>query len=249
MVTAILITVRTNSTRLPNKALLKIMGKETIVYLIDRVKKSKLADKIILCTTKNKEDDILCKIAKQNSIEYFRGSESDKLERWNGACKKFNVDFFVTADGDDLFCEPKLIDLAFKQQKVSQEDFITAENIICGAFTYGISHKALIKVCNIKDSDNTEMMWVYFTDTGLFDVSQLKNIPKEYMRNDIRMTLDYEDDFIFFETIIKHFGKQYFSLDDIILYIDKNPEVSKINLYLEDKWKKNQESKTELKIK
>ena len=63
MVTAILITVRTNSTRLPNKALLKIMGKETIVYLIDRVKKSKLADKIILCTTKNKEDDILCKIA------------------------------------------------------------------------------------------------------------------------------------------------------------------------------------------
>ena len=47
MVTAILITVRTNSTRLPNKALLKIMGKETIIYLIDRVKKSKLADKII----------------------------------------------------------------------------------------------------------------------------------------------------------------------------------------------------------
>ncbi len=249
MVTAILITVRTNSTRLPNKALLKIMGKETIVHLIDRVKKSKLADKIILCTTKNKEDDILCKIAKQNSIEYFRGSENDKLERWNGACKKFNVDFFVTADGDDLFCEPQLIDLAFKQQKISQEDFIESEKTICGAFTYGISTKALSKVCEIKDSENTEMMWVYFKETGLFNISQLKNIPKEYVRKDIRMTLDYPDDLIFFETVISNFGEKYFDLKDIVNLIDKRPEIGKINLYLEEEWKKNQESKIELKIK
>ena len=90
-------------------------------------------------------------VLQQNSIEYFRGSESDKLERWNGSCKKFNVDFFVTADGDDLFCEPELIDLAFKQQKISQEDFIESEKTICGAFTYGISTTALSKVCEIKD--------------------------------------------------------------------------------------------------
>ncbi len=115
MTKAILITARTNSSRLPNKAVIDINGMETISHLINGLLTSKKADKLILCTTTLKEDDILCEIAESKGINFFRGSVTDKLERWRGACKKFNVDFFVTADGDDLFCEPELIDLAFKQ--------------------------------------------------------------------------------------------------------------------------------------
>ena len=63
------------------------------------------------------------------------------------------------------------------------------------------------------------------------------------------MTLDYPDDLIFFETVINNFGKKYFNLKDIVNLIDKKPEIGKINLYLEEEWKKNQESKIELKIK
>ena len=48
---AIFITVRTGSTRLPQKALLKIHDHSTIEHLIKRVKRSKLADIIVLCTT------------------------------------------------------------------------------------------------------------------------------------------------------------------------------------------------------
>ena len=47
MVNCILITVRTSSTRLPKKAILDINGKPAIQYLIENIKKSKLADKII----------------------------------------------------------------------------------------------------------------------------------------------------------------------------------------------------------
>ena len=112
---AIFITVRSGSTRLPNKATLKINGVPTIEHLIKRVKNSKLADVIVLCTTTLPEDDILCQIAEDNNIKYYRGSVKDKLERWKGACEKFNIDFFITADGDDLFCEPTLIDLALNE--------------------------------------------------------------------------------------------------------------------------------------
>ena len=245
---AIFITVRTGSTRLPNKALLKINNKETIIHLIDRVKKSKQADKIILCTTKLKEDDVLCEIAKQNGIDYFRGSVRDKLERWNGACDRFNIDFFVTADGDDLLCEPELIDLAFEQYDRTGVDFIQAKEIICGSFTYGIKTTALKEVCSIKDTNDTEMMWVYFTDTGLFSVEYLENIPDAYRRTDIRMTLDYEDDFKFFKHIFKNL-KLGFNLKDLVYYIDNNPYVKDINYYLEKEWNENQKQKTELILK
>ena len=38
------------------------------------------------------------------------------------------------------------------------------------------------------------MMWVYFTETGLFRVEDLQDVDHVYCRDDIRMTLDYDDD-------------------------------------------------------
>jgi spore coat polysaccharide biosynthesis protein SpsF (cytidylyltransferase family) len=78
---AIFITVRTDSTRLPNKALLEILGKPTIEMVILRAKKVVNADIIVLCTTDRSVDDGIARIAERNGIKYFRGSVEDKLER------------------------------------------------------------------------------------------------------------------------------------------------------------------------
>ncbi len=253
---AIFITVRTGSTRLPKKCLLKINGLTMIQRVIRRAKLAKLADLVVLCTTILKDDDILCKIAKKEGIECFRGSVEDKLERWLAAAKKFNVEFFVTADGDDIFCEPKLIDLAFKQYIKKNPDFIYGDgtkgvDVPCGAFTYAIKKEALKKVCGIKDTNDTEMMWAYFKDTGLFNCQKLENVPFFYKRPEIRMTLDYPEDFKFFKNVIENLSKKKkeFDLKDIIGYLDKNPKVVKINQFLQKKFKSNQKSKTKLVLK
>jgi spore coat polysaccharide biosynthesis protein SpsF len=249
---AIFITVRTGSSRLPKKALLEINGRTTIEHLILRVKKSIKADIIVLCTTDLPEDVILCQIAERNGILFHKGSVSDKLDRWRGAAEKFGVGFIVTADGDDLFCEPELIDLAFSQFERSGADFIEGKNLICGSFTYGIKVSALNKVCEIKDTKDTEMMWVYFTETGLFNTEVLEGVPEIFVRSDIRMTLDYLDDFRFFKTVIDHFlaeGEEDFTLRDIVAYLDKNPRVVEINSYLHERFLNNQQSKTKLVLK
>lgn len=246
---AILITVRTNSTRLPKKALLKINNKTTIEHLIERMKQSKLANFIVLCTTQLPEDNILCEIADKHNIKYYRGSELDKLERWNGACNKFKIDFFVTADGDDLFCDPKLVDLAFNQYNNNKVDFIKASKVICGAFTNGISHSALQHVCKIKNTDDTEMMWPYFENNKSIVIQELKGLDKIFLRSDIRMTLDYKEDFNFFKNVIEYFDQKKFGLLDIIYYINDNPDVAKINIHLHDRWAQNQKLKTKYKIK
>ena len=75
--------------------------------------------------------------------------ESSYSQRWLGACEKFNIDFFITADGDDLFCEPTLIDLALNQYITSKPDFIQTNEVVCGAFTFGIKYSALKKVRSI----------------------------------------------------------------------------------------------------
>jgi spore coat polysaccharide biosynthesis protein SpsF len=230
---------------------MEIKGKPTIEHLIQRVKTVKNADIIVLCTTESPGDKVLCDIASKNGIIFFCGSENDKLERWLGAAKKFDVEFFVTADGDDLFCEPELIDLAFKQYESDHPDFIESKDLICGSFNYAIKTAALEKVCQIKGTDDTEMMWVYFTDTGLFKTQVLKDVPKIFLRPEIRMTLDYEDDFKFFKKIIESLSDKNpdFNLRDVVSFLDENPEVIKINQYLQGKFLANQKKKTKLSLK
>jgi len=249
---AIFITVRTNSQRLPEKCLLEIVGKPVIIHLINRVKRARRADGIVLCTTTNHKDDVLCDIAAKEGISFFRGSEKDKLERWRGAVEKYGVEFFVTADGDDLFCEPELIDLCFEQYQHTQADFIEGKDIPCGAFTYGIKAEALKKVCEIKDTDETEMMWVYFNRTGRFRCEQLENVPEYLRRPEIRMTLDYKEDFKFFKNVIEHFyeyKKMDFNLQDVLAYLDAYPCVVKINEYRQQEFLENQKKKIKLVLK
>jgi spore coat polysaccharide biosynthesis protein SpsF len=191
----------------------------------------------------------LCDIATNNGIKFFRGSEKDKLERWRGASKKYDIDFFITADGDDLFCSSELMDLAFRQYTENPCDFIFGENLVSGSFTYGIKTSALEKVCEVKDTDDTEMMWVYFTDTGLFKTSPLNNVPDVYKRSDIRMTLDYEDDFLFFSSVIEHLKLENFDTRDVLKFLNKNSDIVDINYYLEEAWKNNQTLKTNLVLK
>jgi spore coat polysaccharide biosynthesis protein SpsF len=239
---AIFITVRTDSTRLPKKALIEINGKTTIEYVIEKAKQNGYP--AILCTTELENDDILCDLAIANGILFHRGSVEDKLERWRGAAELYDVDFFVTFDGDDLLCDPELAELAFEQYEKNGADFIEGLNVPCGAFTYGIKVDALNKVCEIKGTSDTEMMMTYFLDTGLFNTESLMNVPKELQRPEIRLTLDYEDDLKFFKTIFDNLTSP--TLREVVEFLDRNPEVMDINRHCHSMYLANQKVKTKL---
>jgi len=244
----ILLTVRTNSMRLPKKCLLHLNnGMKTIEFLINRIKKCKNYDKIILCTTTNQEDDILIDIAKKNKIDFYRGSENDKLDRWYNACKEYSIKNIVTVDGDDLFVEPTFINKAFEQ--IKNCDFIKGDHtgLVCGSFTYSFTFDSLRRVWELKDSENTEMMWVYFTDTGIFNMEELEGINEKFYRDDIRMTLDYKEDLDFFNEILKYNKDP--DLEDIINIINSNPKIKEINFFRHKQWKDNQNSKINIKVK
>lgn len=233
---AIFVSVRTGSSRLPNKSILKIQNRHTIEYVINSVKKSKFADEIILCTTDLKQDEILCDIARKNKISFFQGDEHNKSKRWYEACKKFDIDFFVTADGDDLFYDVGLSDLCFEQ--IKNNDFINGQGLYNDV--YGIKTTTLETILSVLNEKNVEPhdMVDFLKDKSL-KVKKLTDVPEIYKKKNIRMTLDYEDDFKFFSKIINEI-KLDFNIKDVLYYIDKNPEVKNINYYLEEKWKENQ---------
>ena len=248
----IFITIRKDSSRLPNKAVREILGHPVMELIIKRAKLAKNFDTVIVCTTTRPIDDEIEEIAKRNGALVYRGSLHDKLERWNGAAKGFGIDYIVTFDGDDLFCEPKLLDMGAEQIETRGLDFIEApQGLICGAFTYAFTAKALDKVCEIKASEDTEMMWTYFKDSGLFNTGVLENVPAIYFSDEIRSTLDYPEDFEFYTNIFEHFQCEENDVDlaDIVKYLREHPEIAKINIGRQQEFLANQQAKMHLVLK
>jgi len=249
---AIFITIRKDSSRLPDKAVRDMYGGKVMEMVIKRAKLAKNFEDVIVCTTTRSVDDEIEDVSIKAGAKVFRGSLEDKLERWNGAAKKYGIDYIVTFDGDDLFCDPRLLDMGVEQLINRKLDFIEAPGgLICGAFTYAFTAEALKKVCEIKNTNDTEMMWTYFKDTGLFKTGELEGVDPVYFSNDIRCTLDYPEDYDFFLTVFKHFDcrENDVGLDEIARFLRENPEVAKINIGRQQEFLANQKARTHLELK
>lgn len=115
------IEARMTSSRLPGKVLMKVKKKTFLEYLIERLKKVKELNEIILCTTKNKTDDVLIEKSKELNISFFRGSEHNVLDRVVSAVKKFKADVVVQITADCPVIDYKIIRkaiLIFKKKKI-----------------------------------------------------------------------------------------------------------------------------------
>ncbi|MFC2019184.1 cytidylyltransferase domain-containing protein [Chloroflexota bacterium] len=239
MKAAIFIPVRVGSSRLPNKALLQIKGRTIIEHLIDRVKLARLPDLIVICTTVSLEDAILVEIAKNNNIEYFRGNERDILDRYWKAALEYNVDFIVNTDGDDIFCDPNYIDKVVESFMREQSDFIQVEGLPFGAAPCGIKVNALERACLSKIESDTETGWSrYFTDSGRFKVKKIEVDDESLRAPEIRMTLDYVDDYKFFVEVFErlYVSGEVFGLKEIIALLRSDPSIIDMNRHLQEEY-------------
>ncbi|MEE9379258.1 MAG: hypothetical protein V3V33_14640 [Candidatus Lokiarchaeia archaeon] len=243
---AAFITVRLGSTRLPNKALLEIQRKPTIVHLIERIKQAKNLDNIVLCTTKNPEDKKLIKVAEEQNVSFFAGAEKDIIKRHYDAAKHHEINFVINVDGDDLFCDPEYIDEIAEEAKENYEiyDVISTRNLPFGVNSFGYKISCLKNIFEKKKEKDTETGWgEFFKNNQQLNKKYID--AKENHIIDARMTLDYEEDFQFFKTIINLLYKEgkYISLDEITKLLRENPEIIEINKSVEDKYWENYEKK------
>ena len=125
---SVIIQARLGSARFPNKMIKKIGNKTIIEILIERIKRSKRINKIILATTKNKRDDKLEIISKKNGISCFRGNEENVLERFFKTSRKFKSDFFIRICGDCPLLDIRIIDQLIIQNEKKEYEYLSNIN-------------------------------------------------------------------------------------------------------------------------
>lgn len=231
------IPVRLQSTRLPQKAMKEIDGKPIIQYLVERISTAKKIRNVIVCTTIDKSDNKLVAFLKKKKIKSFRGNKKDILVRFLDAAKHFGTDFIICVDGDDIYSDPLYVDEIVTKFKKSDADCVQIVGIPLGFTPIGIRMSALQKICRLKIADNTETGYGrFFTETNLFKVYKLKPAKKIEFPTNLRLSLDYQEDFDLAKKIFKKLGNN-FHMEDVLNLINEEPESLKKDV--ENRWNKH----------
>tara|TARA_B100000674_G_C37895214_1_gene940991 strand:- start:709 stop:1398 length:690 start_codon:yes stop_codon:yes gene_type:complete len=197
----IIIQARTGSKRLPGKVLKKItLSHNTLEYLIMRLKQCKVIKKIIIATTKLKNDDKILKI-KTSNIFFFRGSEKNVLKRYIDAAEHFNLNHIVRITADCPFADPVLIDKMVKIYFKKKLNYISNVNppsfpngFDIEIFSLKLATKSLI---NFKTKKNKEHVTFAFRNKKTHKILGMKsqNLSLKKNLNYIRLTLDNPKDY------------------------------------------------------
>ncbi len=227
------IVARSKSKRLKNKASLKIGNSCVLEHLFKRAKMLKNVDKIIFCTTKDKSDDALVKLAKKNNIQYFRGSTLNVLDRIMQPLKKIKPDIVVRITGDDILIDNEHFQLSLNYFLDKNFDYVDHKNLIGGTETEIFDFDTLKFIYeNAKNLNDTEYLTNYIKDNASF--FNIGSSPVKITNHTgCSMTIDTKEDYKYVNNFLKNYyqtNNNYleYSYRDILNYCKKNPRKSKI---------------------
>lgn len=101
---------RASSTRLPGKVLLPILGKPMLARQLERLRRVRQIDKLLVATSLDASDDRLAELCAEEGVECFRGDLDDVLSRFYHAALPYRPEYVVRLTGDCPLADPEVID-------------------------------------------------------------------------------------------------------------------------------------------
>lgn len=101
---------RVSSSRLPAKVLKPILGRPMLALQLDRVRRARTLDALVVATSTDATDDAIADLCASMGVACFRGSLQDVLDRFYQAALEFQPKYIVRLLGDCPLSDPDLID-------------------------------------------------------------------------------------------------------------------------------------------
>jgi spore coat polysaccharide biosynthesis protein SpsF len=239
--TGIIIQARVGSSRLPFKVLLPFDHSRAIIEIILQMLKEKASNiPVVLATSDNDSDEVLCKVAKEMGVQCFRGPEDDVLERFILTAKHFGFDQVIRICADNPFLDVdgtlKLLDFQNKTEfdYIAYRVGVNTPSIKSHLGFWGelVSINALKRVKSLtNEALYREHVTNYiYAHEGQFKIHWVNAPEIVSSRTDIRLTIDDQEDFnmgkeIFYK--MKEDGTA-FELENMINFLDRNTQYLRI---------------------
>jgi len=241
MKTGIFITARLGSTRLQRKHLLEVEGKALLQYLLERISREFLSEiaqgeaEIVIVTSDLPENREFERFF-GDGVHVFYGPDANiPLRHLQGALRR-GIARIVAVDGDDILCSVTAMRRVYGALR-DGAPYAKTSGLPFGMNCFGYQTAFLEDALGGHHGETLETGW-----GRIFDNSSLKEFP---MRLDggelpLRFSLDYQEDFQFFESVITAVGKGIAGASDkeIVSVAAKN-EFYKINADIAEAYQRN----------
>jgi len=235
MIKIAVIEARLFSTRLPGKVMMPLAGITMLQHIIERVRRAKLVDKIIVATTENPEDVVIENLCHNLGVEVHRGANDNVMARVLSATKDYKNSILVQITADNPFIEAEIIDKIIEASEDKKLDYICnhlPRNVPIGCVVRAYKRNTLDKLTGKVFSKNhkSNVTSIFYDNTKEYNVFNITTDKKYYGAN-LRLTVDEPKDYFLATHLYNKFYKKnkYFSLADIIKYLNKNIKIIRIN--------------------
>lgn len=209
---------RYNSSRLEGKILKKIHERSVLEIIVERLQFSLPNIPVVIATSIEKSDDIICEYCEEKGYAFFRGSLNDVGSRLIHCAKSYNWNHFVRINGDNVFVDTESLKEMIRINRDMNEDFVT--NVPSRTFPYGMSveilktsfYEKIYSSNSFSKSDKEHVTkWLYKNLTP-DQYYEFKNKSYENLEGK-RLALDTEEDFALINEIINNAEKSIINID------------------------------------
>jgi spore coat polysaccharide biosynthesis protein SpsF len=241
MRTAAIVQARMTSSRLPGKIVRPILGQPMLALLIERLRRAKHIDDVIVATTSNATDDVVEALCRQVGAGCFRGSEEDVLDRVLRAAHAHRVELIVEITGDCPLIDPVIVDRLVEMYREGGSDYVA--NVLRRTFPRGLDTQVfptsvLDEVVRLTDDpvDHEHVSLYIYEHPERFRLRNLESgLPERYW--DLRLTVDTLEDFSLITAIYEALYpvNPAFGLGDVLALLDRRPELAALNQSIQQK--------------
>lgn len=222
----VIVNSRAESSRIPRKFERRIAGRPAIEHILKRLEKTGLD--VVLAVPHGEAADYQPYIkGPKNYI--FEGNPDSPLHRmaravrWYGSMKGYQPDYVVRVTNDDILVDAQTILQLIDGAREAGADYAITPNIIRGADAEVISTGNLLKAADTYEQAIEHVS--YFVRGGKILLSSARaEVARPY-----RMTMDFPEDVIVLENVLRECGGPDAPLENICYYLDRHNYVQKFN--------------------
>jgi spore coat polysaccharide biosynthesis protein SpsF len=218
-----------SSTRLPGKVLADLCGAPMILRQIERVRRARRIDQLVVATSDQASDDRLAEVLRAAGVDVFRGPLDDVLARFLGALAAFPADHVVRLTADCPLADPEVIDAAIALHLERGGDY-TQNRLASAGYPKGqdvevITAEALRRAgaAAATPEEHEHVTWGIWNHPERWRIAWLEP-PRD--EGEVRWTVDRPDDLEFVRAVYAALypSKPAFGSEDIRAFVRSHPE-------------------------
>lgn len=226
------------STRLAGKVLKDIGGETALLRVVNRLRRSKLIESLLVATTNQPADDAIVQLCTRHSVAVFRGEEEDVLDRYYRAGQFARADVVVRVTSDCPLIDPEVTDKTIQAFLDLCPDY--ASNTLHRTYPRGLDTEVMtaqaLEQCwrrATKPYQRSHVTPYIYEHPDLF---KLHSVTGEEDHSGYRWTLDTPDDLAFIRAVYQRMGNDdSFHWRQVLALLEREPELVELNRHVSQK--------------